>query len=61
MTLQLVILLNLRDAEHLYEIPLNLHAQDFDDIVLEHFRIEAPEADMYRLEGTCIKSEKPFK
>src|SRR5690606_17057103 len=26
--------------------PLNLHAQDFDDIVLEHFRIEAPEADM---------------
>ncbi|KGR80184.1 CTP synthase [Ureibacillus manganicus] len=34
------------DAEHLYEIPLNLHAQDFDDIVLEHFGIEAPEADM---------------
>lgn len=35
-----------RDAEHLYEVPLNLHAQDFDDIVLEHFDIEAPEADM---------------
>lgn len=35
-----------RDAEHLYEVPLNLHAQDFDDIVLEHFGIEAPEADM---------------
>ena len=34
------------DAEHLYEIPLNLQAQDFDDIVLEHFGIEAPEADM---------------
>ena len=25
---------------------LNLHAQDFDDIVLDHFGIEAPEADM---------------
>lgn len=35
-----------RDAEHLYEVPLNLHAQDFDDIVLNHFGIEAPEADM---------------
>ena len=35
-----------RDAEHLYEVPLNLHAQDFDDIVLDHFGIEAPEADM---------------
>ena len=23
-----------RDAEHLYEVPLNLHAQDIDDIVL---------------------------
>ena len=35
-----------RDAEHLYEVPLNLHAQGFDDIVLEHFGIEAPKADM---------------
>lgn len=34
------------DAEHLYEVPLNLHAQDFDDIVLDHFGIQAPEADM---------------
>lgn len=34
------------DAEHLYEVPLLLHEQDFDDIVLEHFGIEAPEADM---------------
>ena len=27
-------------------MPLNLHAQDFDDIVLDHFGIKAPEADM---------------
>lgn len=35
-----------RDVEHLYEVPLNLHAQDIDDIILEYFGIEAPEADM---------------
>ena len=35
-----------RDVEHLYEVPLNLHAQKFDDIVLKHFGIEAPPADM---------------
>lgn len=35
-----------RDVEHLYEVPLNLHAQDLDDIVLEYFGINAPEADM---------------
>lgn len=34
------------DADHLYEIPLNLQFQDLDDIVLEHFGIQAPEADM---------------
>jgi len=47
-----------RDAEHLYEVPLNLHAQDFDDIVLDHFGIEAPEADMeeWRELVTKVKS-----
>ncbi|KYG90204.1 CTP synthase [Metasolibacillus sp. FSL H7-0170] len=35
-----------RDAEHLYEVPLNLLAQGFDQIVLDHFGIEAPKADM---------------
>lgn len=34
------------DAESLYDIPLNLQAQHIDDIVLEHFGIEAPQADM---------------
>lgn len=34
------------DVEHLYEVPLNLHKQDLDDIVLDHFGLEAPEADM---------------
>ena len=35
-----------RDAEHLYEVPLNLHAQGFDQIVLDHFGLQAPKADM---------------
>ena len=35
-----------RDVEHLYEVPLNLHAQGFDQIILDHFGIEAPVADM---------------
>ena len=27
-------------------MPLNLHKQDLDDIVLDHFGLKAPEADM---------------
>ncbi|WP_088008471.1 CTP synthase [Indiicoccus explosivorum] len=35
-----------RDAETLYEIPLHLQAQKMDDIVLDYLGIDAPEADM---------------
>ncbi|AQQ54298.1 CTP synthase [Planococcus lenghuensis] len=35
-----------RDAETLYEIPLHLQAQNMDQIVLDHLGIDAPEADM---------------
>lgn len=34
------------DAESLYDIPLALQAQNLDSIVLDHFGIKAPEADM---------------
>ncbi|NNC97847.1 MAG: CTP synthase [Gammaproteobacteria bacterium] len=34
------------DADDIYGIPRLLHAQDLDDIVLEHFSITAPEADL---------------
>ncbi|GEK30619.1 CTP synthase [Kurthia zopfii] len=34
------------DAESLYDIPLALLEQDLDGIVLEHFGIKAPKADM---------------
>lgn len=35
-----------RDVETLYTIPLNLQAQGMDDLVLDHFGIKRPEADM---------------
>ncbi len=35
-----------RDVEHLYQIPLNLQAQNMDQIVCDHLKIEAPKADM---------------
>ncbi len=34
------------DADDIYGIPRILHAQDMDQIVLDHFGIEAPEADL---------------
>ncbi|MHA8137845.1 CTP synthase [Lactobacillaceae bacterium Scapto_B20] len=34
------------DAKTLYSIPLSLQAQDLDDQILDHFGIEAPEANM---------------
>ena len=35
-----------RDVETLYTIPLNLQAQGMDDLVLDYFGIQRPEADM---------------
>ena len=34
------------DADIIYEVATNLHKQHIDDIILEHFKIDAPEADM---------------
>ena len=35
-----------RDVSNLYQLPVNLKAQKIDDIVLKHFGLSAPEADM---------------
>ncbi len=35
-----------RDADTLYEIPLSLREQGMDDIVLNHLKLQAPEPDM---------------
>lgn len=34
------------DVEHLYQIPLNLQAQSMDQIVCDHLKLNAPQADM---------------
>jgi len=34
------------DVGDLYEIPMMLHRQGLDDIVIEHFRLDAPKADL---------------
>ena len=34
------------DVEHLYQIPLNLQAQNMDQIVLDHLKLDLPKADM---------------
>ncbi|VTS12593.1 CTP synthase [Streptococcus pseudoporcinus] len=35
-----------RDVEHLYQIPLNLQAQGMDQIVCDHLKLDVPKADM---------------
>ena len=35
-----------RDVDSLYQIPLNLQAQNMDDIICKHFKLNAPKADM---------------
>ncbi|MDR1568716.1 MAG: CTP synthase [Streptococcaceae bacterium] len=35
-----------RDVEHLYQIPLNLQAQSMDQIVCDHLKLDVPQADM---------------
>ncbi|MCG4734897.1 CTP synthase, partial [Casaltella massiliensis] len=35
-----------RDVDTLYQIPLNLQAQNMDQIVCDQLHIDAPEADM---------------
>lgn len=40
-----------RDAEVLYEVPLQVHEEGLDDIVLRYFHIEAPAPDMAEWTG----------
>jgi CTP synthase len=35
-----------RDVEHLYQIPLNLQAQNMDQIVCDHLKLDVPASDM---------------
>ena len=40
-----------RDVDTLYSIPLNLQKQGLDRIVCEHLKLDTPEADMTEWEG----------
>lgn len=44
-----------RDVDVIYEMPLRLQEQHMDQIVLDHFGIEAPEADMTEWNGLVEK------
>lgn len=53
-----------RDVDTLYSIPLNLQAQNMDQIVCDHLKIEAPAADMTewkQLEQRVLNLEKTVK
>ena len=53
-----------RDVETLYSIPLNLQAQNMDQIVCDHLKIEAPVADMtewQQLEQTVLNLNQTVK
>ncbi|MEG2326312.1 MAG: CTP synthase, partial [Enterococcus sp.] len=53
-----------RDVETLYSIPLALQAQGMDRIVCEHLKIDAPEADMTEwraLESKVLNLKKKVK
>ncbi len=43
------------DAETLYEIPLRLREQDFDDYVIRHFKLDLPAPDMKEWESLVYK------
>lgn len=34
------------DVDHIYQIPLNMQAQNMDQIVCDHLKLETPAADM---------------
>jgi CTP synthase len=44
-----------RDAETLYEIPLSLRKQGFDDYVVRHFKLDLPSPNMHEWESLVYK------
>jgi CTP synthase len=44
-----------KDVKIIYQVALDLHSQGLDEIVLEHFHLGAPEADMSDWEGLVNK------
>ena len=58
--------IEVRDAETLYEVPLRLREQRLDDIVLEQLKLDAPPADMAEWEALVsrirgLKDKRPVE
>lgn len=47
-----------KDEKYIYEVPLSLHEQGLDDIVLEHFHLGAPVADMSDFQNLVNRIDK---
>ncbi len=47
------------DADHIYRIPMLLHAQDLDTLVVHQFRLEVPDADLSEWQRVLEGLEHP--
>ncbi len=47
------------DADHIYRIPMLLHAQELDALAVHQFRLEVPEADLGEWQGVLDGLEHP--
>ena len=48
-----------RDVENIYEVPLMFHSNGLDDIVLEELRLDAPKPDLSALEDQLHRMSEP--
>jgi CTP synthase len=48
-----------RDVENIYQVPLMFHENGLDDIVLEELRLDAPKPDLTTLEDQLRRMSKP--
>lgn len=51
--------ISLRDVDSIYRIPAMLKAQGLDELVVEHFHIECPEADLSEWEQVLYAESNP--
>ena len=47
------------DADDIYKIPLLLHEQDLDDIVVDKLRLEAPPTDLPEWRAVVAAKQNP--
>ncbi len=53
--------IEVRDAETIYEVPLMLHEQGLDDFIVEHLGLETPQPDISAWEANVGRIKKPEK